>query len=230
MRAEVEGDGPPGRVGVDGHHPGRAQGPQELHGEPAQPARADDHRGRLAVQAGQHPGDRVVGGGARVGQRPGDQRVQARQPDQAPGRRGDHIAGQAAIAAVAAARQPVRARAVLAAAAGRAGPAGRGRHQGHAFAHRERRDAGAEGGDAATHLVAQRERERPAQRLGELRGHGGHVHVRVAQPVAGHLDQHLARSRLGHGRDRELRRLAPAHDPVGGHGLPHDPPSWHEWC
>src|SRR5690606_30445473 len=59
----------------------------------------------------------------------------------------------------------------------------------------------------------------------DLAGHAGHVEVGVAQARGRHLDQDLPRARLGHRHLGELRRLPPAHEPVGGHRPPHGGPS-----
>ena len=69
MRTEFERQGAPGRVVVDRDHPRRAQHPQELDGEAAQPASTQHYGCRAWDQFRQNASDCMIGGGAGIAQR-----------------------------------------------------------------------------------------------------------------------------------------------------------------
>ena len=156
VRAERVGVGEAVLGRVDGDHLGGGQHPQELHRERAQTARAEHHGRPARVDPRQRPAHRVVGRGARVGQRAGVPRVEPAQRQQAAHAGDQHVVGEAAVAPVTAPGAPVRAGVVQAAHAGPAGAAGRGGDQRDRVALGHAAHAGAQRGHPARRLVAQR--------------------------------------------------------------------------
>ena len=67
VRSAFPGQFPGRETGIDGYHPGRAYGFQNLHGQMPQPARSDHHRRIARAQVGAGAGP--VGGQPGVGQR-----------------------------------------------------------------------------------------------------------------------------------------------------------------
>ena len=152
----------------------RRERPQQLDGERPQATDPDHDGGGAVAQPGHHAGHGVVAGGAGVGERPGDDGVQPAQRHDRPGSGGHDVRGQAAVAAVAPAGQPMRAGAVVAAAAGGALAARGRRHERHRVALGEPGDARTQGGDAPGDLVPERERHPPAEHVADLGGDPGH--------------------------------------------------------
>ncbi len=85
MRADGAGEGQLLLGDVEGDDPGRGHGPQQLDGDVAEPARADDDGGAAGDELRQGPLDGVVRGEARVRERRGPHGVEVAERDEVAG-------------------------------------------------------------------------------------------------------------------------------------------------
>jgi hypothetical protein len=103
IRAELSRPGELLVAHVEGDDTRRGYRAEDLHGEVAETADADDHGGRIGSQRGQGLLDGVVGRESRVGERRGVHGIKVAERHEQPGVGHQHELGHAAITAQAAA-------------------------------------------------------------------------------------------------------------------------------
>jgi cation-transporting ATPase E len=214
-------------VGVDRDDARAGARSDELHRQVAEPADADDDRGRTCVQLWCGPLDRVIGRQGRVAERCRDDRIEVAERDQRARRRHEDVFGHAAIDAEAGAAAAefagVFAEVLGRQAAGAARAAAPGTVDRDRRAFREAGDTSAEFGDPTGGFVPERERQIPRQ------GPGRPLHemqVGVARARRGHLHEHLTRTGMRNVDIHEFGRLLPRHELERFHAATTVPSAW----